>query len=70
MGLRQFFRLIEPLEPLESLLETEFLLLYYVKGMTPERIWRMDHDDRMWWLKRLLKEKRAENKSGPQLPEE
>ena len=44
--------------------ETEFLLLYYVKGMSPERVSSMDHDDRVFWLKRLLREKRLEAKSG------
>ena len=48
----------------------EFLLLYHVKGMTPERVWRMDHEDRMWWLKRLVKQKQAEsNKPQPPLEE-
>ena len=40
------------------------MLLYHIKGMTPERVSSMGHDDRMWWMKRLLKEKRIESKRG------
>jgi len=66
LGLRHFFRLTEPIQDLASLEEAEFLLLYHIKGMNPERVAGMDYDDRLRWMKRLLKEKKAEAKAGKQ----
>ena len=45
--------------------EFEFLMLYYVKGMSADRVASMDGDERLWWMKRLLKEKKRER--GPNL---
>jgi len=49
--------------------EFEFLLLYYVKGMTADRVSKMDYGERIWWLKRLTKEKRLERKKPGLFPE-
>jgi hypothetical protein len=64
LAVRQFFLLTQPLERLETLQEVEFILLYYVKGMSPDRVAGMDQSERTWWMKRLLKEKKAEQKAG------
>ena len=65
LGVREFFLLIQPIEGLGSLREFEFLMLYYVKGMSADRVASMDGDERLWWMKRLLKEKKRER--GPNL---
>ena len=56
---------MDPLQNLETLKEVEFLLLYYVKGMTPDRVSQMDQEDRLWWMKRLTKEKKRESPRSP-----
>jgi hypothetical protein len=32
--------------------------------MSPDRVAGMDQSERTWWMKRLLKEKKAEQKAG------
>ena len=44
--------------------EVEFLLLYHIRGMSPERVAAMGHGEQVFWLKRLGRELRDEAKRG------
>lgn len=42
------------------MLEEEFLLLYYINGMTPERLHSLSPYERAWYLERLDEQKTKE----------
>jgi len=61
LELRPFFRDWLFTTSLEGLWEESFLLCYNIKGMTPDKIERMTHRERKWWITRLSKQIKAEN---------
>lgn len=46
-----------------GLWEDEFYLLYYIKGMTPDRIHKMKYIERKWWAERLTKQLKDEERA-------
>jgi hypothetical protein len=40
--------------------EQEFILLYHIPGMTASRIGKMSIKERVWWFKRLSRQKKDE----------
>lgn len=62
MGVYQFFRNFFPISKLDDLLEQVFTLTYCMKGMDYSSIMEMEFVEREWYLKRLSKQLKDEEK--------